>query len=250
MLGLLALTAALAFVVVGGFVGIRLLLLARRTRQLPELAIGIGFLFVALIGYPMGISAGMPSLDDGLARLLFGTGHIATTIGSISIFVFTWRVFRPDARWALALSVLCMTILALAAGVAVHAAVAAPAGERPADPAMVVRQLTVGVSYIWTAVESLRWYGMLKRRLALGLADPLVTNRFLLWSLAGWSAGGAIVLSTLRLLSSANPVTDPFAMLVIGIGGFGAAITIYLAFVPPAPYRRYIQASAPAPSAA
>ncbi|MDJ0787096.1 MAG: hypothetical protein QNK05_09850 [Myxococcota bacterium] len=246
MLGLLALAAALAFIVVGGFVGIRLLLLARRTRELPELAVGLGFLFVALIGYPMGLSSALPGVPHALACFSFGAGHIATAIGSISIFVFTWRVFRPDARWAAALSAACMLALVGSAAVAVHSALNTPVGERVPDPALVFRQLTVGVSYFWTAIEGLRWYQMLKRRLALGLADPMVANRFLLWGLSGLSAGTAVVVSTVRFLQGAPPVGDPVSMLAIGFGGFGAAISIYLAFVPPARYRQLIEDGAPA----
>lgn len=233
----------MAFIVVGGLVGVRLLLLARRTRQLPEFAIGLGFVFVALVGYPLGLASAL--LSGSAANFAFGAGNVASAIGSISIFVFTWRVFRPDAVWASLLSFACMGLLAVAAGIAVHAAWVAPAGERPVDSFLIVRQLTVGVSYVWTALESLHWWRLSKKRLVLGLAEPLVANRFLLWSLAGWSAGGAIVLSTVRFLQVANPVGDPFSMLVIGMGGFGAAITIYLAFVPPAAYRRYIEAHAP-----
>src|SRR5262249_16178730 len=34
---------------------------------------------------------------------------------------------------------------------------------------------------VWMSVESFRYGAMLRRRLRLGLADPLVANRFLLW---------------------------------------------------------------------
>ena len=46
------------------------------------------------------------------------------------------------------------------------------------------------VSSLWGAAESLRYFSMMRRRAKLGLADPLVTNRFLLW---GLGIGAAMV---------------------------------------------------------
>ena len=43
----------------------------------------------------------------------------------------------------------------------------------------------LGLYYVWTAFEGFRYYGMMKKRMALGLADAVVTNRFLLWALCG-----------------------------------------------------------------
>ena len=47
---------------------------------------------------------------------------------------------------------------------------------------------------LWLAFESLRYWSLLRRRLRLGLADPLVTNRFLLlgiWALAVFDMGAS-----------------------------------------------------------
>ena len=39
--------------------------------------------------------------------------------------------------------------------------------------------------YLWTSVESLTWWRRMHRRVALGLADPVVANRFFLWGVLG-----------------------------------------------------------------
>lgn len=237
-MAVVALASAVCFIVVGGLVGVKLLLLARRTRQLPELTVGLGFFFVALIGYPLALVAISPSVEGATAGVCFAVGTVATTIGSISIFVFTWRVFRPDATWAAVLASACMVALAVIGGLAVHDVLSGAAAAR--DAYLVPRQCVSGFSYAWTAVEGLRWYGMQRRRLALGLADPRVANRFLLWGLSGVFATLGVAVSTAVALAGDEGVRSAVSMLAIGVAGFATSITIYLAFVPPAAYLRWV----------
>src|SRR4030095_15627117 len=83
-----------AFFLASTIVSIRLLLLARRTRALPELLIGFGLLVLGAIGFEA--TAGTPALQTALS-----VAHaLLQTLGEGSIAVFTWRVFRPDAGWA------------------------------------------------------------------------------------------------------------------------------------------------------
>ena len=48
----------------------------------------------------------------------------------------------------------------------------------------------------WASFESFRYWRAMRKREALGLADPVVTNRFLLWTL--WT-GGVTLLPGLAL---------------------------------------------------
>jgi len=237
---LVALTSAICFIAVGGFVGVRLLLLARQTRQLPEFTVGLGFFLVALVGYPLGLIALAPQAPVQWAPTAHALAHAATGVGSISIFVFTWRVFRPEERWASALAWTCMLGLVVCAVVAIGDSLTTTPGQRPIDSALVPRQLIVGLSYWWTAAEGLRWFGLLRKRLALGLAEPLVANRFLLWGVSGVFAGSAIAVSTWRMVVTGGSPNDAVAMLAIGVGGFTTSISIYLAFTPPRAYRAWI----------
>jgi hypothetical protein len=105
----------------------------------------------------------------------------------------------------------------------------------------------VGIS-CWLVLEAYRYHGLMKRRLALGLADPVVANRFLLWFLAGIS-------SIAVLFTSVAPIfLDPVrheTLLMTGLLLFGAAGTItsalyWLTFFPPAAYQRRLQRAAEA----
>ena len=74
--------ALLTFVLAASVVGLRLLALARRTRQLPELLVGVGFSLIGLLGYPLamlsgfgrGSGNGLPcSVNDRLSTERSGT---------------------------------------------------------------------------------------------------------------------------------------------------------------------------------
>jgi hypothetical protein len=111
-------------------VSVRLMVLHRRTGELPELLLGLMLFLSVGMGYPLMIAA--PHLEGSVLRVV------------IALF-----------------------------------------GERPNMPGEVNvfglgRISFVIVTYAWTAWESLHQRAMMARRLRLGMADPVVCNRFLL----------------------------------------------------------------------
>jgi hypothetical protein len=91
---------------------------------------------------------------------------------------------------------------------------------------------------------------MLRRRLALGLTDAIVTNRFLLWGLTGASAGVALVILTLLRLADINYMSAPVALFTAAVCGLLASVFLYLAFLPPAAYLRWLGRGVPSPDEA
>lgn len=242
---LLALLSTLSFMVVGGVVGVRLLLLARRSRQLPELTIGLGLVLIAPVGYPLMLAATVPDLFSlSTGRVLYALAMLVTAVGSSSIFVFTWRVFRPHAAWASALVFLAIVALFVQAVASSVLAFLVPTLEMMNQASLwfVTRQLAIMLSYGWTAVEALRYFGLLRRRMGLGLADPVVANRFLLWGVAGVLSFTAAGTMGAIVLAGGDPVHHAGARLAIGVGGFLVSVALYLAFMPPASYLRWIGA--------
>jgi hypothetical protein len=164
-------------------------------------------------------------------------------IGLRSYDWLVWRVFRPGARWAGALFV----VLAAGATLALAAFVAAGTLERGAGHAWFWLELGVRVaSPIWLASESLRFWSQMRRRAALGLADPLVTDRFRLW------ASGALT-GLVMLLCSVPPQVLPrehslqgVSLLVLALMGLAATASYWFAFFPPEWYCRRVAAGAPA----
>ena len=94
----------------------------------------------------------------------------------------------------------------------------------------------------WGAVESLRYWALLRRRLALGLAEPVVVDRFRLFGVAmgaGLFANTATVVCQILDIeivgTAAGTVAVSPAML--------AAVALWLAFLPPRAYLARVQRS-------
>ena len=173
---------------------LRLLALAARTRQAPELWGGLYFLGAA-IGLPMrvlGHSLGIdhPELTSDLNLL----GHAFFASASAAMAMFTWRVFRPEAVWARNLVV--GTLLSIVATTTHLVGVGGASDER--SMAMLLTNTSRIVPIVWAFLESTRYWRAMQRREALGLAEPIVTNRFLLWSL--WTGALAALPMTALLL--------------------------------------------------
>jgi hypothetical protein len=242
---LLAGAATLAFIVVSAVLGVRLLALARRTERVPELALGIAFFTVGALGYPLGLFTIAPGVPEPVARAGFALSQLFTGLGSAAVFVFTRTVFRPDAGWARWL----VRAMALALSVQTAWSVARaftgdPARFAEPDAAFTVRQAITAFSYAWTALEALRYRALLVRRLALGLAEPEVVNRVLLWAIAGAGAfAGSATMSAVSVGGSL-PWQDPLALSAVGLGGVTSAACAWLAFVPPRAYLAWVRSHA------
>ena len=225
-------------------VGFRVLNLARRNRALPELLLGIGFITAATIGSVIEAAAvvgadRMPA--EQIGRLLL-IAKVSSLLGMGAHNLFTWRVFRADATWAavLAFSLIAISIAALgglAAGGTFSTGVSRGGW-------FWVEFATRTATPLWLGIEATRYHLQMKKRMSLGLADPMVTDRFLLWALA--SLFGILILAT-SLPPVFLPVNHPVMQLSLSVFGFcGVAYSVSygLAFFPPEVYRRRVCARA------
>jgi hypothetical protein len=242
---LLSGAATLAFVVVSAVLAVRLLLLARRTGAVPELALGLAYLLVGALGYPLGLLAVAPGMPEPLARGLFALSSLGTGVGSAAVYGFTASVFRPDAGWARWIVRVASLVLGVQAAVHVQRAFTGdPTQFATPDLGFTVRQAATAFSYAWTAVEALRYRGLLVRRLGLGLAEIEVVNRFLLWAIAGVGAFLGSATMTFVSFQGAMPWQDPLALSAVGLGGVTSAVCAWLAFMPPRAYLAWVRSRA------
>lgn len=154
----------------------------------------------------------------------------------LSSGIFSWRVFRPGAAWAR---------LAFGGGVGVLAAVWVtncvtvgfrefPLSGVPFWAGYAVRVL----AYAWSALEAGLYWTKLVRRRRLGLADPVVTNRILLWAL---TMATAVYMHLPTLLQRAGLLhSDVAARMLLSAGGMLTAVGLGLAFFPPQAYLRRV----------
>ena len=177
-----------AFVLASLVLGLRLLLLGRRTRQLPELSMGAALFLMGGIGYPLVTICRLAPIGPTTIAVLFGTYMVLQWFGITCLAVFNWRVFRPASMTsqiaAFGLSA-CMLTCSLVQGLGEGFAAAAR-DPKAAMPQLASYFACVGLG--WACAESWRYHRMLRRRMAIGLADALVTDRFRLWALSAASA--------------------------------------------------------------
>src|SRR5262245_3350907 len=93
----------LLFIVVSTLVGVRVLMLAHRTKGRPELLMGMGMVLIGGVGYPSTILAGFGGTVGTMNVPLYSFGCAMTQVGITLIFAFTQQVFRPTDAWAKAL---------------------------------------------------------------------------------------------------------------------------------------------------
>jgi hypothetical protein len=164
-----------AMLVLGG----RLLARALRGRQLPEGLLAVHFPLCCSVSYVL-LSAGLVLSRDprfagsSAVPLLIGAGHLGSVTGVLAGGAFTWRVFRPDAGWAAGL-VAGLALVMLAGLVGNARSDGFATGTR--DPWYWLLYGSYAASAVWVAIEPLRYWSLVRRRLRLGLGDPVLVNR-------------------------------------------------------------------------
>jgi hypothetical protein len=230
-----------AFFVSSLVIGGRLLLLARRTGQIPEFLIGVAALGLGPFGYGLAMLAFvLASRSLALSAPLMGSALLAMHVGAIAQFLFVWTVFRRDSRWA---KVVIWTAIALL--------IASYAGDLIQNGLVNRRNdgywywigsLTRTSVLGWSALESLRYHRVVRHRARLGLADPVVAGSFLLWGVGtGTAFAGALLGQATRILTGHGSAEFPLVSLVVSLLGLVAAISMWLAFLPTPAYLRFVR---------
>jgi hypothetical protein len=232
-----ALVGLAAFVGLSLALGLRLFFLARRVGGLPEYALAVAFFFSGGIGAalqavrPLGI--GSPEFQAAAWTCV----RASIDLGIGCQVLFTWRVFRPRSPFGAA------AFLAFASAAPAILAGYAGAGAL-GDPLYRGRWFWIEAALhlaalAWATAEPLHYHARMQRRLRLGLADPVLANRFLVWGVAVGAAFGAVAVPVaFEALGLANEsgllagITAGFAL----VSALGYALT----FFPPGPYRRFL----------
>jgi hypothetical protein len=242
-------------------IGVRLVRLARSAAAGPEIWLALYFLLASFLG--MGLSnfvymswadAAM-ALPDRLATILNAGYLFGTTAGMGCLYVFTWLTFRRGDGWARTLvGAVATVMIAGYAGIGISGDFALSLVPGAAYWITWAARTSV---FLWLLIESFRYWGMLRRRLRLGIADPVVANRFLLWGI--WS-------SVMLLMGQVDPLARVWYVTAIGAGGhwdpalgrpivvmlvtatstlgIAAMTTLYLTFFPTQAFRRWVEGRA------
>lgn len=237
-----------AFVFVVGWVAWRMLRLGLRTRELPELSLGLGLGLLATVSIPCAAIGRAPAtLDLFIGELSFALSMIAATLGISLLFVFTLRVFRWQSKAARAF-VAAISLALMFIAIRINTINFIYIGLDEILPRL--RPYTLGlvgitvVLFTWSAVESFSYHARLRRRLALGLADPVLVNRFWLWGFASVTTA-ALVLGILVCIGLGMVIIrEPVPLTGIAVAGSLMSVTWYLTFFAPERYKERLRARA------
>jgi hypothetical protein len=227
----------------------------------PECWLGSFFLFAAFLGAGLNISVYAGLADPSLAltprhgSFVLAVSTFTYCVGTIGLHVFTWITFRRDSARARSAAVAgSLLVVAAACTQALTEGFAVTVFPGLAYWGFYVARVA---PYYWLAAESLHYYAAARRRLRLGLSDPLVTNRFLLlglwaisWAAMGFSdlvARGVYVMVTGSTGEVQLDTAGPIILVTITItSAFGAlaAVTLALSFFPTRAYRRFVESRA------
>lgn len=217
-------------------VGAKLLRLAGRTGGFPERTLGLFFLLGGGVGYPLSALAAL--FPDWHALLSLGSS-LFTGVSQVMLFLFTARVFRAgDWRGRVGIAIGVGLVLTYVLGYSISNFTASGAAE-VLRAQMVwggVSLVMSGAAYGWTSFESLRHYLRSRKRLAIGLGDPVASNRMLLWALMGLTTIGVVVVDAVLLYSVPVFAREVAIPLVTCGGGLVVGVILILAFFPPQAY--------------
>jgi len=235
-------------IVADAVVGVRLLALGRRTRQLPELAFGSACLLLGVVGLPLSIAGRNGAIHDpGLAGVFLATGFAFQDVASFLLFLGTWRIFREGRGWARGL-----VVLAGLAFIASWIGQALTVGYRGGIDSGFWYEVGFAAragAFVWAGLESFLYHQLLRRRQKLGLADPVVADRLRLWFLCN---AGIVLAFGVFLWARAlglHPAATPWVLATTSLVGIGSGMALWLAFSPPPAYLRWLRARAPSQAA-
>jgi hypothetical protein len=176
---------------------------------------------------------------------LLAVGLFGAAAGIALVMAFTWQVFRPTSRVAATFALGTGAAALVASTLFVYALATAPADAAPADayrPYGLGIILLFQIWYAWVAIEALGEWRRARRRLALGLSDPVLVNRFGL--LGGFGVvqlfNGAV--SIAFEASGHGMLTEPLPALWLAVVGLVAGALMLLTFAPPARYQEWVRA--------
>lgn len=260
MTGLVAIVM-LANFVLAGLVGVRLLRMSSEEHFSPERLLGLYLVIgVTLGGILISVAYGTWSASGGTdsstwLTVVHGMSQWCLAVGYISVIGFTWRTFHREAAWARWAVGLLAALLAISLG----GRSMSEGWGISVDPgayhwlAYVVRI----AGLLWMGAASFYYWLQMKKRLALGLADALVVNRFALWGLFAlattltalaepiarlvyWlTAGGAT-----ETAASITDVGGPIIQMTLFLTSISVMLTVaalLLTFFPPQVYARWVE---------
>jgi hypothetical protein len=234
---LLEIIAALAYLVVGG----RLLQRARDTGEMPERLVGLYFAFtgVSYLLYELPLFLELPKI----VTQMFLAGRVVYALGIVPLALFMQRVFHPGDLRAGVLVWAC--VLCLFAGLLFSALAGDLEGMALSNGWFWVEWIGYTAPFGWVAIASLLSFSTATRRARIGLCEPVVVNRYLLWAIFGaLQVASCVALLSMYSSYAEEQLIAAWADALVGGLELASLAVIWLVFFPPIAYRRWLSGDA------
>jgi len=242
-LEIFALIAVTIYCCVSLFMAIRLIRMARRTREIPELMIGLAFLTGGMFGYPFSVASSvlLGASKPVAANVTWVVAQAGMALAAFFVLL-SWRhIFAREIPGGRALiSGWAVLLVASTVGVIMTS------GPVPGTPVIQgfgwFMLITQGGCYALIGWSSYSHARMLRKRCVLGLADPVIANRIWLWGLSNSSITFSYLYTMIATIMVRFGLPSIFDPSVIAGCGLAAACCITLAFLPPRAYVERVRA--------
>lgn len=204
-------------------------------------AIGLGSL---LLGIASMSAYGSSPLSPGAFEAVVVAGNVATLVGLGAALGFNALVFHGGERRALTLAAAATALMC--AGFAYYAL----AGGTKTPGALFGRSYwplagAMAVCDVWLVHDALAGRRQARRRMALGLADPMAVERMLLWATASLARLGLVLMApVVNVLTDLTVRRDlaPWLLMLSALLILASCVSLWLMLVPSARYRRWVEA--------
>lgn len=229
-----------------GVLGARLLRCAVRTRSGCEWLLASSFL-LWMLGYVFWVSAVAFRQRPDLESDLLITSRIANNLANVIFAYFPLLAFRRGSTWGRWLST----------GLAICAVLGTAGSTRTGDLEGVAPLTNLWwwldwfselAPAIWIGSEGFHHYGMSRSRIRLGLCEPIVGHRSLLWGFAGvfWTLLESVVVMQYVEFWATRQWSASLDCMVAACE-LAALAMVWLIYFPPDAYRRWIEGGVHAP---
>ena len=242
---LLAALCLLLYVAITTLIGSRLLWVGWKARRRPELLLGAGSLLIGTIGSPLSLASGFGGTAGEVHVALWVASEFLTQIGVVCFYAFTQQVFRPGVPWARILVVLAAVTLPACLAGAAQGLAGAPPGVLSTEATggwLLFCQFAYGGAFVWSAIEGLAHYPAARRRVAVGLLEPAVANRFLLFAIFGLACTGISLANATAIILEQNIATSLVVLVPSATLSLVSSAAMFLAILPPAWYLERLRA--------
>jgi hypothetical protein len=237
-----AVYSVVAMLFVTAVVGGRLLTTARRTRKLPELLFGLGFLCagVGLCVDQLGTNFVWEQgtlFASVMNTALFGL----VVIGVVALHAAVWHVFHSQDVWGFLAFAIGSFLAILGYGIRIGS------GEFSArvSDTLGIRVFVFSVIWVfaWAGMEAIQRYLRLRKQAQLGLAEPVAASQVGMWGVAASLCAVTTFVVGINLLSlDRSPLVDTLSTAALLLTVSGASGAMWCAFFPPAALRSRLDA--------